>query len=51
MLVTATLAAPTRRRLVTPEPGLLRRLVVADRLRAAFACLALVGAILVVLAD
>ena len=50
MLVTASVAAPTHGRLVTPEPALLRRLLVADRWRAAFACLALAGAILVVLA-
>jgi hypothetical protein len=45
MVVTAVAAAPTHRRLVTPEPHLLRRLLVVDRLRAGFACLALVGAL------
>lgn len=45
MLVTATSAAPTHRRLVTPEPPLLRRLLVVDRVRAGFACVALVGAV------
>lgn len=45
MVITAVAAAPIHRRLVTPEPHLLRRLLVVDRLRAGFACLALVGAL------
>ena len=46
MLVTAVAAAPTHGRLVTPEPHLLRRLIVVDRVRAGLACLALIGAAL-----
>ncbi len=49
MLVTAAAAAPTHQRLTTPEPRLLRRLIVADRWRAGFACLALVGAVVTAL--
>ena len=45
MLVTATAAAPTHARLLTPEEHLLRRLLVVDRLRAGFACVALLGAV------
>jgi hypothetical protein len=45
MLVTATAAAPTHARLLTPEAHLLRRLLVVDRLRAGFACVALLGAV------
>lgn len=43
LLVTATASAPTHRRLVTPEPHLLRRLLVVDRVRAGLACLAFAG--------
>lgn len=50
MLVTATAAAPTHRRLATPEPHLLRRLLVVDRVRAGLACLALLGAVLTAVA-
>lgn len=46
MLVTAVAAAPTHGRLATPEPRLLGRLLVVDRWRAGFACLALLGAVL-----
>jgi len=45
MLVTAVAAAPTHARLLTPEPHLLRRLLVVDRVRAALACLAFAGAL------
>jgi hypothetical protein len=45
MLVTAVAAAPTHARLESPEPHLLRRLLAADRVRAALACLAFVGAV------
>jgi hypothetical protein len=45
MLVTAVAAAPTHGRLVTPEPHLLRRLLVVDRVRAGLACVAFVGAV------
>ena len=45
MLVTALAAAPTHARLETPEPRLLRRLLLVDRLRAVLACVGLVGAI------
>ena len=44
MVVTALVAAPTHGRLTSPEPPLLRRLVVADRWRAALACVGLVRA-------
>ena len=50
MLVTATAAAPTHARLTTPDPPLLRRLIVVDRWRAGFACLALAGAVVTALA-
>jgi hypothetical protein len=50
MLVTAAAAAPTHARLSTPEPRLLRRLLVVDRGRAGLACLALLGAVLTALA-
>jgi hypothetical protein len=49
MLVTATAAAPTHGRLVTPEPRLLRRLTVVDRWRAVLACVALAGAVVTAL--
>ena len=49
MLVTAVAAAPTHGRLVSPEPPLLRRLLVVDRLRSGLACLALLGAVLTTL--
>ncbi|WP_341925600.1 hypothetical protein [Nocardioides psychrotolerans] len=45
VVVTAVAAAPTHGRLVTPDPALLRRLLVVDRLRGLFAVLALVLAV------
>jgi hypothetical protein len=50
MLLTATAAAPTHARLSSPDPGLLRRLLVVDRCRAGLACLALLGAVVSALA-
>ena len=48
--VTATLAAPTHQRLTSgPEPALLRRLLVVDRVRCAAAVLAFIGALLAAL--
>ena len=48
-LVTALLAAPTHGRLTPgPDPALLRRLLVVDRLRLAGAVVALVGALTLV---
>ena len=50
LLVTATLAAPTHSRLAAgPDPALLHRLIVADRLRCAGALVAAAGALAVVL--
>jgi hypothetical protein len=51
MLVTATAAAPTHARLTTPEPHLLRRLLVVDRVRAVLASVALVGAVVTALSS
>ena len=45
IVVTATLAAPLHGRLDTRDPALLARLVAADRVRCAAACLALAGAL------
>jgi hypothetical protein len=50
MLVTASAAAPIHARLATPEPPLLRRLLVVDRWRTGLACLALLGAVLTAVA-
>lgn len=50
MLVTATAAAPIHARLATPEPPLLRRLLVVDRWRTGLACLAVLGAVLTAVA-
>lgn len=47
VVVTAVAAAPTHGRLVTPDPTLLRRLLLADRVRCACAVL---GAVLAVAA-
>ncbi len=52
VLVTATLAAPTHRRLTSgSDPVLLRRLLYVDRLRCAGAVLAVVGALAAVLSS
>lgn len=49
VLVTAVAAAPTHAQLTSPDPALLRRLVVADRWRATFAVVGALGAVAVLM--